>query len=180
MLNYSYLCSIFDNSFFIYIIVIGIIILAIVTIRALKQVKKDLKRATNETKAKFIDEILAMAKRKSDFPELTSKDKDIITAFGKYNTSPQTAEEWFCLGFTAFNYKQYGEAINCYEKAIDLNPDYALSYYSVGAVYGALGDEKKTIICYKEAARLGFEPAKKWLCDNNVVREEESEEQTKN
>ena len=75
--------------------------------------------------------------------------------FGGNDTIPsalQTAEEWSAKGDIAHNKWEYEEAIDCYEKAIKLNPNSVDIYFKLGYVYErGRQDYDKAIKCYNKA-----------------------------
>ena len=44
-------------------------------------------------------------------------------------------KEWFEKGDKALVAKKYDEAIDCYKKAIEINPDYAKAHFNLGVAY---------------------------------------------
>lgn len=46
-----------------------------------------------------------------------------------------TAEDYYNIGLTFFDESNYSEAINNYEKAIELDPTYARAYLGLGDIY---------------------------------------------
>ena len=83
-------------------------------------------------------------------------------------SAPQTAEEWLNKGITAYDNEDYEESIKCYNKAIELKPDYADAYYNMGATYSHMGNEEKTIEYLIKAAKLGHSSSQQWLRYNNI------------
>ncbi|MDR2205125.1 MAG: tetratricopeptide repeat protein [Flavobacteriaceae bacterium] len=64
------------------------------------------------------------------------------------------AEDWFNKGSEHFSKGEYQEAIECYDKAIDINPDYAEAYNNKGSALGILGKYEEAIECYDKAIEL--------------------------
>jgi tetratricopeptide (TPR) repeat protein len=58
------------------------------------------------------------------------------------------------LGWAWFNKGQYGNAINAFSEAIDLDPAYASAYFGRATVWHAREDNQRAIIDAKEAVRL--------------------------
>ncbi|MEK6928650.1 MAG: glycosyltransferase [Nanoarchaeota archaeon] len=61
---------------------------------------------------------------------------------------------WSHLGIVEVYEKNYAKAINCFQKAISLNPKNADFYYNLGLVYLTKGDKEKAHIQLKKAAEL--------------------------
>jgi tetratricopeptide (TPR) repeat protein len=47
----------------------------------------------------------------------------------------ETAEEWFENGYKALKVEKYDEAIECYKKAISINPDDEMAHFALGFAY---------------------------------------------
>ena len=70
-------------------------------------------------------------------------------------SSPQTAEEWVKRGKEAKDDWDHDEAIKCFEKAIELYPDYAEAYFELGEIYAYWYEQdEKAIKYYDKAAEL--------------------------
>jgi len=61
---------------------------------------------------------------------------------------------YFLKGMVYFNIKETKKAIECFKKAISLNPSYGDAYNNLGIVYLAEGDEKKAIECFQKALNI--------------------------
>ena len=46
------------------------------------------------------------------------------------------------------------KAISCYEKAIQINPNFANAYYNLGTILNELGESQKAISCYEKAIQI--------------------------
>jgi tetratricopeptide (TPR) repeat protein len=57
----------------------------------------------------------------------------------------------------------YPEAMRCYQKAIEIDPNLAAAYNNMGIIYGKQGDETNGIEYTQKAARLGDENAQETL-----------------
>lgn len=62
--------------------------------------------------------------------------------------------EWYKIGDQAFNDKHWNDALNAFNKAIKLNPQYMEAYFYRGNVYDELGDYEKAIVNYNRAIKL--------------------------
>ena len=54
-------------------------------------------------------------------------------------------------------FKELGEnqkAKNCYEKAIEINPNYADAHNNLGTVFNELGENQKAKNCYEKAIEI--------------------------
>ena len=66
----------------------------------------------------------------------------------------KTYLDYFILGNTYDNQKEYIKAIQAYQKAIKLNPKYSDAYYNLGIVYGKEDEYDKAIEVYQRAIEL--------------------------
>ena len=66
----------------------------------------------------------------------------------------KTAEHWFYLGYVYVESGKYKEAIDSFEQALRIKPDYAEVHYNLGYVYVKLGKYKDAIDSYKQAIRI--------------------------
>ena len=60
------------------------------------------------------------------------------------------------------------QAISDYDRAIEINPDYAKAYFNRGIAYGKLGYDSKAIEDLKTAAKFDSEEAKKFLRSRGI------------
>ena len=67
-----------------------------------------------------------------------------ITAFAVIPT-PQTANEYFQIGFNAANNGQYDIAVKNYSLAIELDPNRIYFFYHRGLAYRSLGNKSSAI-----------------------------------
>jgi len=80
-----------------------------------------------------------------------------ITAFKYKNgisVSAETAEEWDAKGNSFAVSGKYEKAIECFEKAIDLNPNFAEAYSNRGVTYCHLKQYERAIEDYDKAIEL--------------------------
>jgi len=49
---------------------------------------------------------------------------------------------------------EYKKAIGCFEKAIQINPNYAAAYNNLGNALKELGEYQKAISCYEKAIEI--------------------------
>lgn len=82
--------------------------------------------------------------------------KDSINSEPNYSEKVLTSEEYFKKGFSYFNQSNFSDAIIQYDKAINLNPNYADAYVDRGASKANIGHFKDAIADYLKAEELGF------------------------
>ena len=71
----------------------------------------------------------------------------------------KTAEEAFRYGRYSWVSGNYTAAIQDYNKAIELNPDYANAYYNRGLAKYKLGDKDGSCLDWSKAGELGLSQA---------------------
>jgi tetratricopeptide (TPR) repeat protein len=59
-------------------------------------------------------------------------------------------------------------ALDCFNKAIALNPEYAEAYYWRAECYEWLEDDQQALKDYITAARSGFKPAQDYLTEKGI------------
>ena len=69
--------------------------------------------------------------------------------------SKNNFEAYYYRGCAKVNTQKYQEAIEDFEKAIALKPDYADAYFNIGRTYYLMNDEDKACEYYQLAARYG-------------------------
>lgn len=69
-------------------------------------------------------------------------------------TSRKTAEDWIREGEAHLDLKHYAEALIAFERAIQLNPNYALAYNNKGRALSRLKQYEEALIAYDQALRL--------------------------
>ena len=75
----------------------------------------------------------------------------------------ETAEEWFNKGNALADLSKYDEAIQAYDEAIRLDPEYAAAWVNKGITLNALGKHNESIQACDEAIRLDPELALSWI-----------------
>lgn len=88
-----------------------------------------------------------------------------------------TAEEYFEEGGKCYEEGRYEEALECFDKAIRLDENYALPWQGKGNVYYELIDYEQALRCYCEANRLDENYADPWNSKGNVFYELKDYEQ---
>ena len=64
------------------------------------------------------------------------------------------ADEWLAKGNAAYETKNFDEAITCYKKATELDPDFASAYYNLGIIYAAQGMLDEAVSAYKKVLTI--------------------------
>ncbi|NOR78583.1 MAG: tetratricopeptide repeat protein, partial [Methanophagales archaeon] len=64
---------------------------------------------------------------------------------------------WFSKGFERGKLERHEEAIECYDKAIELKPNYEEAWYNKGVMLEKLGRKKEAKLCFQKAKELGYE-----------------------
>ena len=81
------------------------------------------------------------------------KAEETLTKAIKYDKS--NFEAYYYRGCARVNAMKYDEAIDDFEKAIELKPDYADAYFNLGRTYYMMHDEDKACEYYKLAEKYG-------------------------
>ncbi|MFH0796937.1 MAG: tetratricopeptide repeat protein [Candidatus Omnitrophota bacterium] len=71
-----------------------------------------------------------------------------VSLTGCGRDKPKTANEWVDKGFYAFGKKNYNEAVKCYTRAIELNPNDPYTHYLRGMMYEGKGNLDKVFYSF--------------------------------
>ena len=84
-----------------------------------------------------------------------------------------TAKEWKDKGNLLVQERKYGEALECYSKAIELDPNDPILYSNRSAMYFNCGDYDNAIYDAEEAIRLKPDYAKAYLRKGNALEKKQ-------
>ena len=91
---------------------------------------------------------------------------------------PETIVEWHKKGKTFSLSKNYEEAMKCYDKALELDPNVANSWYNKGQVFMHLENYEEAMKCFDKALELDHNHLDAWfhiaVIDEGQGRREES------
>ncbi|MBQ0130145.1 MAG: tetratricopeptide repeat protein [bacterium] len=102
-----------------------------------------------EKSRNYYDEGVSLMMRKGDFAEA---EKCFTKAIKYDKTNP---ELYYYRGCAKFNEGNYREAIGDFEKAIEIKPDYADAYFTLGRTYSVMHDTDMSCYYYKMAEKYG-------------------------
>ncbi len=102
-----------------------------------------------EKSRNYFDEGINQMMRKGDFAEA---EKDFSKAIKHNKKDP---ELYYYRACAKFNAKKYQEAIPDFEKAIEIKPDYADAYFSLGRTYSCMHNSDMSCYYYKMAEKYG-------------------------
>jgi len=88
---------------------------------------------------------------------------------------PKSQELWNLSGFCHFKLCEYDEAIECFEKAIAIDPGSAIDYANIGSNLRDKGDAEEAIAMYQKA--LSLDPSIEFARDSlkRLLEEEKGE-----
>lgn len=86
-----------------------------------------------------------------------------------YNKLGRNADAYNNLGLYNFWKNNIVLAIEQFERAVAIDPNYAIGFNNLAAVYVKLGDRTKAIANYKAAAALGYVPAQEVLTQSKIT-----------
>jgi tetratricopeptide (TPR) repeat protein len=100
-----------------------------------------------------VDELTRRIKSKLNLSQ-QQIETDIDRAVGKITTNSPEAFKAYLQGHKVFNRGDYRASLQFYEKAVSIDPDFAMAYRKMGATYGNLGYGAKAREFYKKAFDL--------------------------
>jgi len=77
---------------------------------------------------------------------------------------PETADEWYLQGDNLYNQKKYTKALESFDKAILLFPDYTEAWIGKGLVMDALGNSEQAVKYYDKALSINPEDTIAMYC----------------
>ena len=102
-----------------------------------------------EKSRNYFDEGVNLMMRKGNFEEA---EKSFTKAI-KYDK--KNPELYYYRACAKFNTRNYTEAISDFEKAIEIKPDYADAYFSLGRTYSCMHDVDMSCYYYRMAEKYG-------------------------
>ena len=103
-----------------------------------------------------------LAELKEKFKNATEAEKQEINREVKRNENEFTAMQWNRQGCEKDSKRDYHGAIECFQKAIDLDPSFAKPWNNMGYAYDNLDDYNKAIECYQKAIEIDPKSANPW------------------
>ena len=80
-------------------------------------------------------------------------------------------KDWFQEGYDCDERGEYQQAIDCYNKAIELDPEDADTYNNKGIALKSLGEYQQAIDCYDKAIKLKPDDLKAYYNKGDALRE---------
>ncbi len=80
--------------------------------------------------------------------------KSIAKVLISYESSDEKSFGHFCLGYVYYIEKEQGKAIEQFQKAIEVNPNFPMAYYNLGVVLNESGDKKRANEEYAKVIRV--------------------------
>jgi len=79
------------------------------------------------------------------------------------------AERWYNKGYDLGELGKYEEAIKCYEKAIEIDPNYAKAWLGKAHALGELGKHEESIKCFDKTIEIDPNDADTWSIKGLVL-----------
>ena len=126
-------------------------------INQLKQDRQNLYKATEQNKRQQ-QELDAVKKELADlkarYKASNEKQQQEINKDISKNEERFTAIDWLEKGNASYLLGNKQKAQECYQKAVQTNPNYDAAWMSLGSSYGILGNYKKAKECYQKALQI--------------------------
>ena len=81
---------------------------------------------------------------------------------------PSSGVAWFSLGNAYYKTGQPAKAVDAYQQAVRINPEYADAWYNLGVAYAMTGQRDKAIEATQQALRINPEYAEAWMSLGNA------------
>jgi tetratricopeptide (TPR) repeat protein len=119
--------------------------------------------AAYERSQTYPDPRLKLLQKEIETAEAEGRSHELATLWEERAAASNTALDWFQAGyyFDEVN-KQHAKAIECYEKAIDLDPKNTVAWNNRGISLGSLGRYEESLSCFGKAIELNPENALAW------------------
>jgi tetratricopeptide (TPR) repeat protein len=78
----------------------------------------------------------------------------VLVGGGESLAAQSQADAFLEQGNLSLTKQDYDEAIRCYQKALELKPDYAEAWNNMGIAYGSRGNLEEAMRCYKRALEV--------------------------
>jgi len=106
--------------------------------------------------------------------ETTENPPESFSSETTENPSSETAEQWYIKGNSCcFDKGDYAEGIKCFNKALELDPNYVDAWYGKGMALFDSGKYEECITSYEKALELeeryGLKKAKNWEWKKNMI-----------
>ena len=86
-------------------------------------------------------------------------------------SNKMTAKEWVKKGITLGKLGKYEEALDAFNKAIEINPQYDLAWYNKGVTLGELGRQEEALDAYNKAIEIDPQDASAWYNKGVILGE---------
>ncbi|MCP4373506.1 MAG: tetratricopeptide repeat protein [Deltaproteobacteria bacterium] len=100
--------------------------------------------------------------------------RGMLNEITKEYNKDKTSLEWYNKGAMLAQLGKHQEALNCYEKAQDLEPDHPWTLYGMGTSWFHLKDYDKALYCLEGATQIAPEMLEAWVNKAYVLREKRS------
>jgi tetratricopeptide (TPR) repeat protein len=82
-------------------------------------------------------------------------------------------------GYHFYGVRKTRKAIKCYDKAIEINPDFDLPWENKGLYYLEIGESEKALKCFEQAIKINPEEAEYWYEKGKALSFENTDEAIK-
>ena len=125
-------------------------------LKELEDVKKRADDALKEIER--LKKELAEARSHNEQEELTDEQERLTDEYNE-EVDVLSATDWFQKGYNAFLNDDYDKAIKYNQKAIEINPDFAIAYNNMGIAYARKENYNKAIEYFKKAIEINPDDA---------------------
>jgi tetratricopeptide (TPR) repeat protein len=87
--------------------------------------------------------------------------ESVVESVEKINPNYADVDAWYNKGIALYGLGKYNEAIEYYDKSIEIDPNYALAWYNKGSALNKLGRHKEAKECHNKYKNLTQKPTYK-------------------
>ncbi|AEG17309.1 tetratricopeptide repeat protein [Methanobacterium paludis] len=109
------------------------------------------------------DELMLFKSNFEKFEENTEMIKENTETSEYFKpTNHKKADKWYIKGIDFGVLGKYHEAIACYDKVLEIDPDHSSALNNMGIAFGKIGKHQEELLCYAEAIRINSEDHETW------------------
>jgi tetratricopeptide (TPR) repeat protein len=119
-------------------------------------------RSSPDPRLKVLDAEIEKAKQENRL-------EDLLPVLEERAHTRGSAKDWFELAYYHAELKNFEAALDCYDKALEIDPQYAFAWNNKGNALNNLGRNEAALDCYNKALEIDPQVAFAWNGKGNVL-----------